>query len=71
LKKPELDEEHIEERDQNCPEKGQPIASPDEHTNCKDLKTILRSDRTNSQWPFVGAGKDVVGVGRGWRDLIP
>jgi hypothetical protein len=35
-----LDEEQIKETDQNCPDKGQPIASPDEHTNCKDLKII-------------------------------
>jgi hypothetical protein len=70
LKKPELDEEQIEERDQNRPNKGQPTTSPDEHINCKDLKIIYRSDRINSPWPFVGAGKNVIEVGRGRRDLI-
>jgi hypothetical protein len=71
LKKPELDEEQIEESDQNCPNKGQSTASPEEHTNSKDLKIIYRSGRTNSHWPFAGAGKNVVKVGRGRRDLIP
>jgi hypothetical protein len=71
LKKPELDEEHIEERDQNYPNKGQPTASPDEQTDCKDLKIIYRSGRTKSHRPFVGAGKNVAEVGRGRRDLIP
>jgi hypothetical protein len=71
FKKPELDEEQSEESDQNRPYKGQPTASPDEHTNCKDLKILYRSGRTNSHWPFAGAGKNVAEVGRGWRDLIP
>jgi hypothetical protein len=48
LKKPKLDEEPIEERDENRPNKGQPTASPDEHTNCKDLKIIYKSGRTDS-----------------------
>jgi hypothetical protein len=60
LKKPDLDEEQVEERGQNRPNKGQPTASPNEHNNCKDLKIIYRSGRTNSHWPFVGTGKNVV-----------
>jgi hypothetical protein len=70
-KKPELDEKQIEETDQNCPNKEQPTASPDEHTNCKDLKIIYKSGRTNSHGPFVCAGKNVIEVERGRRDLIP
>jgi hypothetical protein len=71
LKKPELDEEQIEERDQNRHNQGRPIASPDEHTNCKDLKRIYRFGRTNSHGPFADTEKNVVEVGRGRRDLIP
>jgi hypothetical protein len=71
LKNQKFDEEQIEESDQNRPNKGQPTASPDEHTNCKDLKIIYRSGRTNSHWPFAGVGKNVVEIGRGQKDLIP
>jgi hypothetical protein len=48
LKKPELDEEHIEKRDQNRPNQGQQTISADKHTNCEDLKIIYRSGKTNS-----------------------
>jgi hypothetical protein len=71
LKIPELDEEQIEQRDQNHPNKGHPTTSPDEHTNCKGLKRSYRYGRINSHWPFAGAGKNIVQVGRGRRDLIP
>jgi hypothetical protein len=37
----------------------------------KDLKIIYRSGRTNTHWPFVDIGKNVVEVGRGRRELIP
>jgi hypothetical protein len=70
LNKPELDEEQIDERDQNRPNKGQPTASPDEHTNCKNQKIIYRSGRTNSHCHFIDVGKNVAEVGRGRRDLI-
>jgi hypothetical protein len=70
LKKPELDEEQIEERDQNRSNKGQPTTSPDEHTNCKDMKIIYRSGGTNSHWPFANIGKNTIEVGRGRRDII-
>jgi hypothetical protein len=59
LKKLELDEEQIEKSDQNCHNQGQPIASPDEHTKCKNRKRNYKSGRANSHLPFVGAGKNV------------
>lgn len=63
-KKPELDEKQIEETDQNCPNKEQPTASPDEHTNWKDMKRTYISGGTNPHWPFAGVGKNVAEVRR-------
>jgi hypothetical protein len=47
LKKPTLDRRNRSQP----PNKGQPTASPNEHTNCKDLKIIYKSGRTNPHWP--------------------
>ena len=71
LKKLDLVEEPIERRGQSHHNIRHPTASPDWHTNCKDLKRIFRFGRTNSHLAFIGAGTEVVEVGKGRRDLIP
>ena len=71
LKKLDLVADQIERRGRNRHNKGQSTASPNQHTNCKDLERIFRSGKTSSHLAIVGTETDVVEVEKGRRDLIP
>jgi hypothetical protein len=70
LDKSELVAEQIEGRGRSRHNKRQTTASPERHTNCKDLERTFRSCGTNSHWPFINARSDVVEVGEAEETLF-